>query len=283
MATFSTQSSSRSPVLTMSPHSSRQQSMPSANPPLNTAPPQSRSIGRKRSRDEASSNLEPDAPVTSSSEDQDAWVYGPGMVLIKTNKGYVAEASSQSGTWLEEKAAREEVDRQKQCAEILKTLRSHKSQRLDSARDPPPTFAPTIGDAVVSTIADTNTGPVVDDFTLHLGIGWRRISDDIHIQAACRGWARYIENHYTLSNVEIRLESRGLQSYLVEATEGFFLFAEDLRQARFVSGQVGGVLRNLQSSPPVFDNPHTLYAAESPKPHQPSQISLPVDTAMSVD
>jgi hypothetical protein len=114
--------------------------------------------------------------------------------------------------------------------------------------------------------SDSLAQPVVDDFTLHLGIGWSRISDDGHIQAAARGWARYIENHYPVTNVKILLESRGLQSYLVEATEGYFLFAENLRQGRLVSTTPEGTLNNLKISPPMFDGPTTMDASESAKP-----------------
>ena len=126
-------------------------------------------------------------------------------------------------------------------------LRSHKSQRLDQAAIAQSYLAKTGG--IADGVPDI---PVVDDFTLHLGIGWRRISQDVDIQAAARGWARYIENHYPLSAVTIRLESKGLQSYLVEAAEGYFLFAENLRHGRLVGHDVGTAIANLQTSPPSF-------------------------------
>lgn len=240
--------------------------------------------GRKRSRDEAAVNLDPpekivEPPVIAESEDE--WIYGPGMTLIKRSTGYVADASSQSGTWVEEKAA--EVEAQKMEAALLAqeqqsqerpSLRSHKSQRLGMT----PALSPADGfhsnrssptrDVVnpMTASSDSIAQPVVDDFTVHLGIGWSRISDDEHIQAAARGWARYIENHYPVTNPKIRLESRGLQSYLVEADQGFFLFAENLRQGRLVSSDVERALQNLKTSPPTFDGPHTMDAADSPRP-----------------
>jgi hypothetical protein len=239
--------------------------------------------GRKRSRDEASVNLDPpekliESPVTEESEDE--WVYGPGMTLIKKSAGYVADASSQSGTWLEEQSAKEEARKaeaallaQEQLAQSRPSLRSHKSQRLDMTtptstdeRLPSRRSSPT-REAInpMTASSDSLAQPIVDDFTFHLGIGWSRISDDGHIQAAARGWARYIENHYPVTNVKILLESRGLQSYLVEATEGFFLFAENLRQGRLVSTTPEGALNNLKISPPVFDGLDTMNASESPK------------------
>lgn len=240
--------------------------------------------GRKRSRDEASVNLDPpekivEPPVIKESEEE--WVYGPGMTLIKKTTGYVADASSQSGTWLEEKAAEEEARKteaallaQEQLAQQRPSLRSHKSQRLEmttaaNADDKFPSrrSSPTREAANPMTASsDSIAQPIVDDFTFHLGIGWSRISEDEHIQAAARGWARYIENHYPVNDAKILLESRGLQSYLVETAEGYFLFAENLRQGRLVSKTPERALQNLKLSPPVFDGLTTMETAETPKP-----------------
>ncbi|KAK4107554.1 hypothetical protein N656DRAFT_719891 [Canariomyces notabilis] len=238
--------------------------------------------GRKRSRDEASVNLDPpeklvEAPVIKEPEDE--WIYGPGMTLIKKSTGYIADASSQSGTWVEERAAKEEARKaeaallaQQQLAQSRPSLRSHKSQRLDmttaantDGRSPSRRSSPTReATNPLSASSDSIAQPIVDEFTLHLGVGWSRISE--HIEAAARGWARYIENHYPVTNVKILLESRGLQSYLVEANEGYFLFAENLRQGRLLSRTPERALSNLKSSPPVFDGLDTMDASESPKP-----------------
>ena len=112
---------------------------------------------------------------------------------------------------------------------------------------------------------------------------YTKISEDEHIQAAARGWARYIENHYPVTNAQIRLESNGLQSYLVEAAEGFFLFAENLRQGRLVSTNVEGALKNLQTSPPTFEGAVEMSAAESPAAMVPQRDMAPVDTDMAMD
>lgn len=249
----------------------------------------SRFAGRKRSRDEAAVNLdppektvEPPVLIEEEDEDEDEWVYGPGMTLMKKNCCYITDAGSQSGTWIEEQAAEEEARKkdaallaQEQLSQERPSLRSNKSQRLDMTTTP---LAPSDGPRSnrsspardtanpLATPADALFQPVVDDFTLHLGIGWSGISEDEHIQAAARGWSRYIENHYPVTDAKIRLESRGLQSYLVEANEGYFLFAENLRQGRLVSKDAQRALQNLKSSPPVFDSPETMDAIESPKP-----------------
>jgi hypothetical protein len=108
--------------------------------------------------------------------------------------------------------------------------------------------------------------PTIDAFTIYLGIGWSRISDGEDIQAAARGWTKFIENHYPVSDVHIRLQSKGLASYLVEAREGWFLFGEDLKEGRLVSMSLERTFENLKSTPPVFDGEETLYAAaETPR------------------
>ncbi|KAL8381106.1 hypothetical protein RB595_005403 [Gaeumannomyces hyphopodioides] len=235
------------------------------------------SRGRKRSRDEAAVNLDaPEKappPVEVPKESEDEWEYGPGMVLIKKSTGYVHDASNQTGTWLEEQKARDEARKVAEALELQQrqamerpSLRSNKSSRLDVSTRPDSSPIRSSADNAAQSPSDSPSQPIVDDFTMHLGIGWSRISDDEHIQAAARGWARYIENHYPVSNAKIRLESRGLESYLVEANEGYFLFAENLRQGRLVSQDSQRALDNLKSSPPTFDGAETMMATSTPKP-----------------
>lgn len=273
----------------MSPQHSLQTPLPRANFPRRPSPRPFKSypttqrtttsVGRKRSRDEASVNLETDAPAP-----QEGWTYGEGMVLIKPGPSYVPDASSQSGTWVDEKLASAPDSQPSQAAEA--SQRSHKSQRLDRDVSISPTSTPlsetTAQFGIATSPVDANSGPVVDDFTLQLGIGWRKISSDEHIQAAARGWARYIENHYPVSNVRISLESRGLQSYLVEANEGFFLFDENLRQGRLVSQDAQRALQHLQCTPPTFDGAITLTATESPRPVEIPLTTSSADTEMSL-
>lgn len=248
------------------------------------SPSTSERRGRKRSRDEASENLDDRVSAVSDKlqQDEEGWVYGPGMTLIKPNSGYVAEASSQSGTWVEEKVAAEESHRVEAAALVVKqqeqdrpSLRSHKSQRLDitpsfsndfnSNRSSPTRSAAGSITPVTSLSLDSSSAPVVDDFTLAFGIGWRLMNADSSISAATRGWARYLENHYPISNVDIHAESKGLQSYLVKADQGWFLFAENLRQGRLVSTDNQRCIENLKSSPPVFDGTEIMVPSESPK------------------
>lgn len=291
MASFGRQFSG-SPVLTMSPQHSLQTPLPMANFSRQRVAPRpfasfsgqqrpAASAGRKRSRDEAAVNLEADAPPSFN----DCWTYGEGMVLIKSGSSYTADASSQSGTWVDEKLSTTLDNIPKKTVDV--NQRTHKSQRLgrDSASVSPastPTTESQIQFGSANSATSASNGPVIDDFTLQLGIGWRKISNDEHIQAAARGWARYIENHYPVSNVRITLESRGLQSYFVEASEGFFLFDENLRQGRLVSQDAQRAFQHLQCSPPTFDSQVTLTAADSPRPMETAFSAAPVDTEMSI-
>jgi hypothetical protein len=233
--------------------------------------PSSSSTGRKRSRDEAADNLQEDyftPPVQESEED---WEYGEGMTLIKPN-GFLIDASSQTGTWAEEKAEIAQLQAQTPPAtQDRPILRSYKSQRLDLTATP--VIAEEIslsnGIVVASSPPKMSNGmaePTIDAFTIYLGIGWSRISDGEDIQAAARGWAKYIENHYPVSGVHIRLQSKGLASYLVETREGWFLFGEDLREGRLVSTSLERTFENLKTQPPTFDSEEILYTtAETPR------------------
>ncbi|EMR64204.1 hypothetical protein UCREL1_8851 [Eutypa lata UCREL1] len=260
--------------------------------------------GRKRSRDEAAVNLDVNeaklATIEPVKEKEDEWVYGEGMVLIKNPSSYISSAGSQSGTWLEEKKAADDIRRNEEARAINQqerpSLRNSKSQRLDmnaisvpgmeAKRRASPVRDANTSASTSSLSTDTSSQPIVDNYTLHLGIGWNRISNNDHIQAAARGWAKYIENHFPITNVRIQLESKGLQSYLVEASEGYFLFAENLRQGQFISRDLNQTFSNLKANPPVFEGSAPMCATESPKPLQPvtphSAPAIPRDMEMDM-
>jgi hypothetical protein len=182
---------------------------------------------------------------------------------------------------MEEQTEAADAESRRRLEAATVDVRYHKSQRFGS-HDGGLSVSTQTGSQALPLIAEAigkPTAPVIDNFTLHLGIGWSKISEDEHIQAAARGWARFIENHYPLSEVEICLESKGLQSYLVRTAEGFFLVSENLRQARLVSQNAESALRNLQHSPPIFDSPETLTKAESPGVLTPRAA----DTEMNMD
>ncbi|EGS24022.1 uncharacterized protein CTHT_0007330 [Thermochaetoides thermophila DSM 1495] len=232
--------------------------------------------GRKRTRDEAAINLDPPEKV------------------VSNNADYVVGTSSRSATWAEERAVEQQGQKteaalraQQQLAQSRPSLRSCKSQRLDlsasndsngSQRSGSPSRE--ISNPMTSS-SDSLSQPIVDDFTIHLGIGWSRLSPSI--QDAARGWARYIENHYPVTNAKLILQSRGLESYLVEANEGYFLFDESLRKGRLVSRTPEGALRNLKVSPPVFEGADVMNASPTAKIAHSNDTATTTNTSVDID
>ncbi|OXV11067.1 hypothetical protein Egran_01174 [Elaphomyces granulatus] len=121
--------------------------------------------------------------------------------------------------------------------------------------------------------------PLVDDFTQLLGISWQRVSHNDDLAPAVRGWEKYINNHFSrcLQSAHILLKNRSMNAYLVTARpimgsvtalpeDGassslcisskatcFYLFKEDLSEARLVGSTWDNCLQNLRSSPIAFE------------------------------
>lgn len=111
--------------------------------------------------------------------------------------------------------------------------------------------------------------PIIDDYTHQLGVGWSHVSSDPSTQSASRGWAKYIENHYRLSDVAIILLSKALEGASLVcarngAHKGYFLFSENLGEARLVANNWEICLGRLRGSPIVFENEEVLCAAKTP-------------------
>ncbi|KAK2747630.1 hypothetical protein FQN55_004799 [Onygenales sp. PD_40] len=142
--------------------------------------------------------------------------------------------------------------------------------------------------SVASSSSFTPQEPHVDDLTHLLGISWQRISrNDEDMAGAIRGWERYIENHFSryIQEAEILVKHRGLNAYLVvgrpptsstppssnfqvngnhnatiDSSPAFYLFSEDLAEARLVGHDWETTIRSLQSSPISYSE--VLRAAE---------------------
>ena len=277
-------------------------------------PSQNLNPSRKRSRDESdltndeattnlTSNLAP-KPVPTPVLDENP-IYGEGMVLLNPRAGLAVSAESQTGTWYEEKA--EEVATPVSSAPVATmqqksdplSLPGRKSQRLDMS-------APGLDDIALSSIgkklqtsghdddnhrknklshSSTPEEPLVDDFTHILGISWQRVGDgDADMAAAIRGWAKYIDNHYStyIRDSKILLKNRGLNAYLVagqsnsnttastdinmggqeQAQAVFYLFNENLCEGQLVARDWETCLQNLRSVPIVFENSNVVRASE---------------------
>ena len=84
-------------------------------------------------------------------------------------------------------------------------------------------------DSSINSIYD-NSYPTIDAASQTLGISWTRLTGDPALEAAARGWARYIANNFMLTDVQILLHSKSDRDggYLVRA----FMDGE-LRYCRF--------------------------------------------------
>ncbi|EFQ98589.1 hypothetical protein MGYG_01615 [Nannizzia gypsea CBS 118893] len=236
-------------------------------------------------------------------------IYGEGMVLINPKNGLAVSASSQTGTWYEEKAEEKAVSSRISAPVTTKvnhdhtnSLPSRKTQRLDataSAYDD--ITALSISNKLQSNTNDVcGSGsslkgpemPHVDDATRLLGISWQRMAnDDKDMVAAIRGWEKYINNHFSthLHDAQIMLKHRGLNVYLVSALpkdqqqndnasqRHFYLFDDNLTEGQLVGRDWQSSIRNLQSSPIAFEaGSVVLKAAEKLPERQVEDKGVPI-------
>lgn len=139
-------------------------------------------------------------------------------------------------------------------------LPKRKVQRRDTSSNADVTKAANPTDSPKATIAD----PTIDQYTHLLGIGWTHIGEDSGLVAMARGFSRYIENRYPLTNSEILLKSKSLECYLVKSSQGYFLFSENLMKGRLVAKTWEDTLANLQSSPVRFSSAQPVRTAGIP-------------------
>lgn len=196
------------------------------------------------------------------------------MTLLNAQGQYVAP-ESQTGTWYEERAAEQQQLQQEEPEFRPKMPSSRKSVRLSQASVPTMLSAnnPFSSASVPASPPKTASHPLVDAATLALGIGWSKMSEDPDIQAAARGWARYLENHYArhIHGAEILLKSEGLNAYLVGCQEGYYLFREDLLEGQLVGRSWEAALINLRAGPMQFEGEETLKAERTPGPEESKQ------------
>ncbi|KAL4921912.1 hypothetical protein BDW62DRAFT_173642 [Aspergillus aurantiobrunneus] len=268
---------------------------------------------RKRSRDDVASEDAPSerAPKVSvpPPAPQEEPIYGEGMTLLNPRTGMALSAESQTGTWYEE-AIEDSMAAAPPVASHAPSQVSRKSQRLDPS-------APSLDDISSSRIqrqlqendSDDNRRilnasssrsnpfypeePLVDDATRLLGISWQRVqADDVDMAAAVRGWKKYIDRQFSryLADAEILMKNRALNAYLVSARPmipfagpaqmpAFYLFNDDLTQGQLVASSWESCLRNLQSSPVMFEGTEILNASDKPPSPASSQTQSVLGTS----
>ncbi|KAF2154763.1 hypothetical protein K461DRAFT_275924 [Myriangium duriaei CBS 260.36] len=210
--------------------------------------------GRKRSRgdiydpeddhgDGSVVQLQPVPPSVNRGEP----VYGPGMTLIYPNDpsgAYSADASTQSGTWLEEKAQQAAT-----AVAARPIMATRKSQRLDLSASRP--------DDITASLTPIpprapGTEPLIDEATRLLGVSWTRMDMSETTQISQRAYTRWISRHYPqLSNVEVWFENSAIPGYLGRATnttnglEEYYLWSLDLHQAILVTRNPSDLILKL--------------------------------------
>lgn len=242
--------------------------------PVDGMTPISTNPSRKRSRDDTAFESEADGSYFTSVNTpapipEEEPIYGEGMVLINPKNGLSVAAESQTGTWYEEKADEKALQEEVTAAQYRPKLpTSRKSLRLSqsSIRLPVDTA---LGSAPASPPKTAVDRPEFDEATIALGIGWTKMdSEDEAMRAAARGWARYLDNHYSryIHGAQIILRSSGLSAYLVGCQEGFFLFGENLLEGKLVGRTWETCLQNLKSQPMAFEGEEVLRAERTPGP-----------------
>jgi len=120
---------------------------------------------------------------------------------------------------------------------------------------------------IISSAAPRNSSlesPRIDEYAQALGVGWTKMGDDPDVLAACRGYSRYIENHYLLTNVEVLVRSKSLDSFLVRTARGYYLFNEELTEGRLVAKEFDVTLEKLKSPTIQFDGV-PIYTSAAPE------------------
>ncbi|KAL8999574.1 MAG: hypothetical protein Q9188_005855 [Gyalolechia gomerana] len=109
-------------------------------------------------------------------------------------------------------------------------------------------------------------GVAHDPMALDLGIGWKSIGDDPDRQAAARGWANFIQQHYSIGAVKILAQGTGNVSILAEACGRFYVFYGDLRYGAFVAVSWSECIEEFRSNPYLeFESGRIIRALDSPE------------------
>lgn len=271
--------------------------------PSNSLPPTPSAdsiAGRKRSRSDIYSpedeheDVSGPAPVEVSPVYRGEPVYGPGMTLVYPNDHsghYAVDASSQSGTWLEERAD----------SVVAKTQRpimaSRKSQRMapSSSRSDIPILR-----QEDSTQRTATAEPLIDEVTRLLGISWIRMDGSEALQISQKAYTRWITRHYPgLADVELWFENASIPGYLgvasnkTSSAREFFLWSNDLKQAVLVTRNPAELVAKLSQPQSIISSaalsmfanteaiPETCSVSGTSPP--PSSPAVSEEVAMEVD
>ena len=210
--------------------------------------------GRKRSRgDEDDIEFDGSLPTPASESGnapQGEPIMGPGMTFIYPgDPSYPMSAETQTGTWADEKMARPfAVDQMRRPS-----MASRKSQRMDASVAGADNLAQLV---LPANMREATNEPLVDEVTRKLGISWTRMDATETRQINQAAYAKFIANHYSsLRDVKVWFENAALPGYLVQAANvysgetEFYLFSNDLTEARLVTRDADQLVPRLQMLP----------------------------------
>lgn len=80
-----------------------------------------------------------------------------------------------------------------------------------------------------------------------------------------------------MQDAQILLQSKGLNAYLVAASDGFYLFEDDLSEGRLVGRSWERCLANLKAVPLGFEGGEVLRATRMPEGHRVGVGGVGVD------
>ena len=107
-----------------------------------------------------------------------------------------------------------------------------------------------------ANMREVTTEPLVDEVTRKLGISWSRMDASEARQINQAAYSKFIANHYpALKDVKVWFENAALPGYLVQATNvysgesEFYLFSNDLTEARLVTRDASQLIPRLQMLP----------------------------------
>lgn len=173
-------------------------------------------------------------------------IYGPGMTLVyPEDPGYAAiAAESQSGTWLEERAERNQY-------QLGRAKRPSFSSRKSQRRDGSAAGADDLAQLVLPPqIREATTEPLIDEATRVLGISWTRMDSTEALRINQAAYSKWIQNHYpNLKDVTVWFENSAIPGYLVESCGTFYIFSHDLTEARLVTSDKTQLIPRLQMLP----------------------------------
>ena len=237
-------------------------------------------VSRKRSRDEDDDHLT--SPSHKPSQEP---IHGESMALIDPLSNQATSAETQTGIWFEDGLETEGLA-VAQATELLIEPENDKTQwsRVKKQCKRSCSGANTLNQSKASSPDQVKPSvklgidPAIEALSDSLGTGWKALSGDMAVRAGSRGWAVFIDRHYSaVTDVEVVLQLQLSKAYLVRTNKGFFLFSEDLKRGQLVAQTWETAIANLSKVPNVFQGTQILVAGSTPVPSPPEPGLEPED------